>query len=146
MIEGVIITNLPQHIDSRGAVFKYLSSNSSNFKLFGEAYFSKINKGVIKGWKLHKIANQNFTVPYGKVQIVLYDDREGSATRGNIEVFVLDDSENYKLLTLPNKIWYSFKSIANNFSILANISDTLHDPVESINQDLSSNEIPYDWE
>ncbi len=146
MIDGVKISELSKFIDNRGAVLKYLRCDSSSFNSFGEAYFSIINAGITKGWKFHKLANQNFTVPFGKVKFILYDDREHSKTRGEFQEIILDNLENYKLLSVPSKIWYSFKCISKDFSILANITDILHDPDESINLDLSTKEIPYDWQ
>ena len=145
MIQGVKITDLPQHIDSRGAVFKYLDSDSSNFKSFGEAYFSIINEGVIKGWKFHKYASQNLAVPYGEVKFILFDNRIDSLTKGTFQELILNDSDKYNLLSLPCNIWYSFRCESKNIAILANISNVLHDPDESITLPIITTEIPYDW-
>lgn len=145
MIEGIKITKLLQHIDSRGAVFKYLKSDSSNFKSFGEAYFSIINEGVVKGWKFHKIANQNIVVPHGEVKFVIYDNRIDSITKGKIQEVILNDSDKYNLLSLPSNVWYSFRCESNNMAIIANISNILHDPEESVTLPIITKEIPYDW-
>jgi len=145
MIEGVQLKNLPKYIDSRGAVFKYLNSDSSNFKSFGEAYFSIINEGVVKGWKFHKQASQNLVVPYGEVKIILFDNRIDSITKGTIQEIILNDSDKYKLLSLPCNVWYSFRCESNNKAILANISNMLYDPEESITLPITTKEIPYDW-
>ena len=145
MIQGVKSTDLPQHVDSRGAVFKYLDSDSSNFKSFGEAYFSIINEGVIKGWKFHKHASQNLAVPYGEVKFILFDNRIDSLTKGTLQEIILNESDKYKLLSLPCNIWYSFRCESKNKAILANISNVLHDPDESITLPIITKEIPYDW-
>lgn len=145
MIKGVKLTDLSQHFDSRGAVFKYLNSDSSNFKSFGEAYFSIINKGVIKGWKFHKHASQNLVVPYGEVKFILFDNRIGSVTKGIIQEIILNDSDKYKLLSLPCNVWYSFRCESKNKAILANISNVIHDPEESITLPIKTKEIPYEW-
>jgi dTDP-4-dehydrorhamnose 3,5-epimerase len=145
MIEGVELTKLFQHFDSRGAVFKFLRSDSPTYKFFGESYFSIINEGVVKGWKFHKIAIQNFSVPFGKVKFVLYDNRIDSRTKGKIQEIIIDDCNEYFLLSLPANIWYSFKCESRSKAILANITNILHDPEESISLPINSNEIPYEW-
>lgn len=144
-IEGLTITPLKQIADERGAVFHFLKSDSSNFKEFGEAYFSKINEGIIKGWKFHKRAYQNFCVPFGTVKIVVFDDREGSTTQGSIEEVILDDFNNYFLLSMPPGLWYSFKCESKDFALLSNIINITHSPEESKNLLLETKEIPYDW-
>ena len=145
VIADLIITPLKQIGDERGAVFHFLKSDSPNYKSFGEAYFSKINWGVVKGWKYHKIAEQNFCVPFGAVKIVVFDNRPDSATCGVVQEILLDDKENYQLLSMPACLWYSFKCISDNYAVLANITSITHLQEESIALPLDVKEIPYKW-
>ncbi len=145
VIADLIITPLKQIGDERGAVFHFLKADSPNYKNFGEAYFSKINGGVVKGWKFHKIAEQNFCVPFGAVKIVVFDNRPDSPTCGVVQEILLDDKENYHLLSMPACLWYSFKSVSDNYSLLANIINIKHSPEESITLPLGTTEIPYEW-
>ena len=145
VIADLIITPLKQIGDERGAVFHFLKSDSPNYKNFGEAYFSKINGGVVKGWKYHTIAEQNFCVPFGAVKIVVFDNRPDSATCGAVQEILLDDKENYQLLSMPACLWYSFKCISDNYAILANIASIPHLQEESLALPLDVKEIPYKW-
>ena len=81
IIEGVVLTPLKQIKDERGAVFHVMKNNSDTFYSFGEAYFSKINENIVKGWKYHKEMKQNFCVPFGELKLVLFDDRVNSSSR-----------------------------------------------------------------
>ena len=144
-IEGVVFTTLRQIIDERGAVFHVMRKDSATFHSFGEAYFSKINEDIIKGWKYHKTMKQNFCVPYGKLKLVLFDDRENSKTRGHINEVILDDSENYKRVTIPENIWYSFKCLSANYCLLLNIANIKHKQNEALHMELDNNLIPYKW-
>jgi dTDP-4-dehydrorhamnose 3,5-epimerase len=144
-IRDLHLTSLKQIIDERGGVFHYLKSNSETFKGFEEAYFSKINEGVVKGWKLHKDIHQQFCVPYGQIKVVLYDNRPNSPSYGQIDEIILNDNLNYKLLTIPPNLWYSFKCEASGFSLLANIINKIHDPLESITLEINTDKIPYEW-
>ena len=139
------LIKLKQIKDDRGAVYHYLKSTDETFKGFGESYYSKINPGIVKGWKIHNRIHQHFCVPSGVVKIVVFDNREDSETKGIIDEIILDDNDNYSLLSMPPKLWYSFKCISHHPSILANIIDRTHDPTESDNIPLVSDEIPYLW-
>ena len=144
-IEGLSLFPLKQITDERGAVYHFLKSTSPSFKGFGEAYYSRINESVVKGWKLHKSISQNFCVPYGKVRIVIYDDRLDSSTNGTVLEIILDDSENYNLLSMVPGLWYSFKCESSGYALLANIIDMTHTPDESMNLPLGTLSIPYEW-
>ena len=144
-IHDVGLVTLNQIKDDRGAVYHFLKSNDPTFKGFGEAYYSKINQGVIKGWKLHRKTHQNFCVPFGEVKIVIYDDRKDSPSKGLINEIFLNDNVNYKLLSLPPGLWYSFKCVSKSFALLANIIDYLHDVTECENIPLQSKKIPFEW-
>lgn len=144
-IDGLLLTPLKQIRDERGAVFHFLRSDSSNFKNFGEAYFSIVNPSVIKGWKIHTKIYQNFCVPYGAIKFVVYDDRENSPTKGVIQEVILDNHLNYFLLSMPPGLWYSFKCISKESSIISNIIDMPHTPDESKSIPLINKEIPYEW-
>lgn len=145
IIEGVVLTPLKQIKDERGAVFHVMKNDSETFYSFGEAYFSKINKKVIKGWKSHKEMKQNFCVPYGKLKLVLFDNRINSNSKGVINEIILSDDKNYIRVTIPENIWYSFKCLSDDYCLLLNIANIKHNKNESIQMDLNNNIIPYTW-
>jgi dTDP-4-dehydrorhamnose 3,5-epimerase len=144
-IHGLLLTPLKQIGDERGSVFHYLKSSSPSFNGFGEAYYSKVYENVIKGWKCHSQIFQNFCVPYGRIKIVIYDNRPDSSTQGIIEEIILDEAANYSLLSMPPDLWYAFKCESEGFSLLANIINLPHDPAESNNLPLDTKVIPYEW-
>jgi dTDP-4-dehydrorhamnose 3,5-epimerase len=144
-IEGLILHPLKQFRNDKGAVFHFLRSSDSHFEKFGEVYFSITNPEEIKGWKFHKQIRQNFVVPVGEMKFVFFDDREHSKSRG--KVIELKSGENdYYLIQVPEKIWYSFKAISSIPAIIANCTTLEHSPDESINIDLNSATIPYQWD
>jgi dTDP-4-dehydrorhamnose 3,5-epimerase len=145
MIDGVLITPLKQILDERGKVMHMLRNDASHFQGFGEIYFSCVYPGVIKAWVLHKKMVLNYAVPYGRIKLVLYDDREGSGTRGKIqEIFMGID--NYCLVTIPPLIWSGFKGIGQETAIVANCATIPHDPHEMVRLDPFDPSIPYDWQ
>lgn len=144
MIEGVSIHPLKQIMDERGKVMHMLRRDDSWFEKFGEIYFSVIYPGVIKGWHLHKQMTLNYAVVSGNIKLVLYDDRRGSPTKGEIqEIFV--GEEVGSLVTIPPNIWNGFKGVGTRRAIVANCATEPHDPGEIIRLDPFSDKIPYDW-
>lgn len=144
-IQGVVITCLRQIADERGAVFHVIKRSSETFTSFGEVYLSKVNFSVVKGWKRHNKMTQNFSVPYGKIKLVLYDGRVDSVSFGKINEIVMDANDNYVRVTVPNGIWYSFKCISTNYSLLLNVADMEHDKTEVEVCDITNDFIPYQW-
>ncbi len=86
-IEGVTLTPLRQIGAERGAVLHMLRSDDLEFTRFGECYFSEVLPGAIKAWKRHRAQTQNLTVPVGRIRLVIFDDREASATRGQLQQY-----------------------------------------------------------
>lgn len=144
MIEGVIIQDLRQIVDERGKVMHMLRCDAAHFEKFGEIYFSCVHPGAIKGWHLHKEMTLNYAVPHGKIKLVLYDDRGGHATKGELmEIFLGPD--NYRLVTIPPGVWNGIKGIGHELSIVANCATLPHDPNEIERMDPFTEDIPYDW-
>ncbi len=146
MIEGVGLTPLRQIGDERGAVLHMLRSDSPDFTRFGECYFSEVLPGVTKGWKRHRAQTQNLAVPVGRIRMVIYDDRPGSASRGRLQTVDLGRPDAYLRLRIPPGLWYAFACIGSAPALLANCPDLPHDPTESDTRPLTDAAIPYDWQ
>jgi dTDP-4-dehydrorhamnose 3,5-epimerase len=144
MIENVAIKELKIFKDNRGSVMHMAKRGDDAFKNLSEVYFSLINAGIVKGWKKHKKMTQHFAVPYGNIKIVLYDDREDSASKGEIQEIHIGQNH-YALVKIPPMVWYSFKCIDGNCALVANCADMIHDPNEVIVADIKCKDIPYDW-
>lgn len=144
MIEGVEITPLKQIPDERGKVMHMLRRDLPVFREFGEIYFSTVYPGAIKAWHIHKTMTLNYAVPHGHIKFVLYDDREGSSTRGEVqEVFLGPD--NYQLVTVPPLVWNGFKGIGTEAAVVANCATIPHDADEIDRLPAEDPSIPYDW-
>ncbi|MGA1870971.1 MAG: dTDP-4-dehydrorhamnose 3,5-epimerase family protein [bacterium] len=144
MIEGVVVQELTQIIDTRGRVMHMLRADNPLFDRFGEIYFSEVLAGVVKAWKKHRRMTQLFAVPVGMIRLVIYDDREGSKSNGKVAVFEVG-REQYQLIRIPPMLWYGFKCISDQPALLANCADLLHDPGEGTHRELNDPLIPYQW-
>ena len=144
MIDGVSVVPLRRIPDERGTVHHMLKRTDPHFVEFGEIYFTTIYRDVVKGWHRHREMTLNYACIGGRIKLVLFDDREGSATRGELmEVFLGPDD--YSLVIIPPGVWNGFKGMADT-SIVANCCTHPHDPSRSDRLDPFVNDIPYDWE
>ena len=146
MIDDVLISPLKEFRDERGSILHMLRCDAPEFLRFGECYFSEVRPGAIKAWKRHRAQTQNFAVPIGRIRLVIYDDRESSPTRGNLQVLELGRPDAYLRLRIPPDLWYGFACISAAPALLANCADLPHDPADSelwLEGDLK---IPYAWD
>ncbi len=145
MIQDVKIISLRQIADERGKIMHMMKSSDEHFEKFGEIYFSVVHPGVVKGWHIHKEMVLNYAVVKGKIKLVLYDDRQDSETKGEIQEIFLGQ-ENYSLVRIPAMVWNGFKGVGEEDAIIANCSTIPHDPDEIDRMDPFDKSIPYDWE
>jgi len=144
-IDGIIITELRQIGDEHGSVLHMLRCDAAEFTRFGECYFSEVLPGAIKAWKRHRAQTQNLAVPVGRIRMVIYDDRQRSATRGQLQELDLGRPDAYLRLRIPPGLWYGFACISATPALLANCADLPHDPTDSEVLGMNDPAIPYTW-
>jgi dTDP-4-dehydrorhamnose 3,5-epimerase len=145
VIHGVSVVPLRQIVDERGKIMHMLKATDSHFVNFGEIYFSCAWPGVVKAWHIHKTMTVNNAVISGRAKLVLYDMRDGSPTKGELqEIFLGED--NYCLVQIPPGIANGYKAYGDKMVILANCATEPHDPGEMIRMDPETPDIPYNWE
>ena len=135
-MDGIILTPLKKIYHPKGEILKAITKRDPVFSEFGEAYFSVINQGDIKGWKKHTKMISNLIVVIGEIEFVFHN--EITKEFFNIKI----SQNNYKRLTIKPGLLMAFRGIKEN-NILFNLSNIEHDPNETINIDL--NEIDYKW-
>ncbi|MDD5392925.1 MAG: dTDP-4-dehydrorhamnose 3,5-epimerase [Thiothrix sp.] len=136
-VAQIKVTPLKRISLAGGDVLHGMKRDEPGFVDFGEAYFSMIEVDAIKAWKRHLRMTLNFVVPIGMVRFVFMDDQGGLRE----EVTGMD---RYVRLTVPPGIWFGFKGLTAPYSMLMNIADIPHDPVEIERKSLD--EIHFNWE
>ena len=144
MIDGVKIIEKKVITDDRGKILHMMRVDDNNFDKFGEIYFSYVNPNQIKAWHIHKKMTLNYAAAFGKIKLVLYDDRVKSSTNGLVqEIFLSND--NHLLVSIPPMVWNGFCSADDKLAVLANCSDIPHDKEEIERLPFDDNKFPYDW-
>ena len=144
MIHDVLVQPLKKIVDARGRVMHMMKSTDPHFEKFGEIYFSTAYPGIIKGWHVHSLMTINYAVVKGTIQLVLYDQRPDSSTRGEVQEIIMGD-HNYVLVRVPPGVVNGFRVIGTEEAIVANCASIPHDPTEIVRIDPFSPEIPYQW-
>jgi dTDP-4-dehydrorhamnose 3,5-epimerase len=144
-IDGVTLTPLRQIQDERGAVLHMLRADDPAFTRFGECYFSEVVPGAVKAWKRHRLQTQHLSVPVGRVRFVVFDERDGSPTRGQVQELVLGRPDAYARLQIPPGLWYGFACVGDAPALLVNCADRPHDPSESESRSEDDPAVPYGW-
>jgi len=136
-MDGVILTQLKQIYNPKGDIFHAIKKSDQGFLDFGEAYFSSVNRGVIKGWKKHSKMILNVIVISGEIEFVIYNEK----TKDFFNVSL--SRKNYQRLTVKAGLWMAFRGLSKE-NLLLNIASIEHDPSEASEKHL--NEIRYEWQ
>lgn len=144
-IEGVSITELAQINDERGSILHVLRADDPRFLGFGECYFSEVLTGVVKAWKRHSLQTQELAVPVGRIRVAIYDDREDTKTKGQLQLLEMGRPDAYYRLRIPPGLWYGFQCISDMPALLVNCADLPHDPAEAEQRPMNHPDIPYQW-
>jgi dTDP-4-dehydrorhamnose 3,5-epimerase len=145
LIDDVVLTELKQFSDERGTLLHMLRNDDPIFTTFGECYFSEVLPGAVKAWKLHRNQTQNFSVPVGRIKLVIYDNRKNSISNGNLQYVNLGRPDSYFRIMIPPGLWYGFTCISEMPALLVNCADIPHDPQESEIRMLDDISIPHRW-
>jgi dTDP-4-dehydrorhamnose 3,5-epimerase len=137
-LDRIRLTPLKRIPVAGGDVLHALKSTDAGFRGFGEAYFSIVEAGAVKAWKMHRRMTLNLVVPVGEVRFVFF------AGDGKTKREETIGAAEYARLSVPPGIWFGFQGLAAPFSLILNIADIVHEPDETERKSLE--QFAYDWE
>ena len=147
LIQGVKARKLAVHCDERGRLMEMLRADDKEMDVrFGQVYMTTAYPGVTKAWHYHRLQTDHFVCVSGMIKLVLFDDREGSPTKGQINEFFIGE-HNQMVVEIPNYVYHGFKCISEKEAMIVNTVTECYnysDPDE-YRVDPHSGEIPYDW-
>ena len=128
----ITITQLRRVEHPKGDIFHGIKASEPCYVGFGEAYFTTIVSGEVKGWKKHTEMTMNIIVPVGMVRFHIHD-----AAAGRTSTHDVGDS-NYCRLTIPPGYWVAFQGLTNRTNLILNVANLEHDPAEAVNVPLEN--------
>ncbi len=146
MIDGVKTKKLKVVPDERGRLTEIMRNDDEMFEKFGQLYMTTNYPGVIKAWHFHKNQIDNVACIKGMIKLVMFDSREGSPTKGEVnEMFI--GEYNPTLVRIPSNVYHGWKCVSETESMVVNCPTELYDYAAPDEERLPYNspEIPYDW-
>jgi len=147
MIDGVAIKTLKVIPDERGRLMEILRSDDDIFAGFGQVYITTTYPRVVKAWHYHRMQDDFIACVRGMIKLVLYDDREGSSSRGEVNEFYIGD-HSPRLVRVPCMVYHGWKCISLEEAIIVNTPTMVYNYAEpdEFRIDPHDNDIPYTWE
>ena len=145
MIEGVQLKQLITHSDERG-FFREIARDTEDIMMEGWAQVSHslMHPGVAKAWHLHPTQIDWWYVPAGDLKVALYDTREGSTTRGQLDELFLGEHYDAQLLKIPAGVAHGCRVIGGTAHLIYITSKT-YNPDEEGKLPHDDPSIGYDW-
>lgn len=146
MIEGVTTKNLKVMCDERGRLMEMLRRDDELFKGFGQVYMTTAYPGVVKAWHYHQHQWDHFVCVAGMMKVVLFDPREDSPTRGEVNEFFIG-IHNSLLVQIPPLVYHGFKCVSDYEAVVINCPTQVYNYKEpdEFRVPAHENNIPYDW-
>jgi dTDP-4-dehydrorhamnose 3,5-epimerase len=74
---------------------------------------------MIKGSGVHREHEDRYFILFGDMEVVLYDDRPDSSTRGLVSKVVMSEVRR-GLLNIPGGIWHADRNLGQNDAVMVN--------------------------
>lgn len=150
--------DLKKFVDERGFFAEVGREDWKDF--FGDKWAKQVNltysyPGMIRGWHHHSRGQiDNFVCLKGSLKVVVFDSREGSKTKGELNEFVLS-SEKLQILRVPGNCWHATRAVGDTPALSIYLVSNMYDYKKPDEQKRvwNSNKIidpktgkPYDWD
>jgi dTDP-4-dehydrorhamnose 3,5-epimerase len=155
VIQGVRIKPLRVLADERGFLMEILREDDEIFQRFGQVYMTGCRYGTAKAWHSHRQQTDHFVCVAGKALLVLYDARETSPSRGQVQEIALaapgwpprDPSHTPLLVQIPPLVLHGFTALEENEARILNVPTHpyRHSDPDELRQPWNSTQIPFRW-
>lgn len=149
MIHDLEVRDLQVNADERGHLVEIFRED---WELYDPdpamSYYSLTYPGVVRAWHRHTRGQvDHFVCPKGRIKIGVYDEREDSPTKGELDTLVIGEHRQCAV-RIPGECWHGFKAIGDEPAMLVNFPTELYDYEDPDEQRLSydTDRIPLDWD
>lgn len=144
LIQGIEIKSLVTHPDERG-FFRELIRKTDPF--FGEGAFAQLSHSLMhpgsgKGWHFHP-QQVDWWYCIGDLKVVLYDLREDSPTRRQLNELFMGDNYGAKIIKIPAMVAHGCRAL--NTTHLLYVTSSVYDPQQEGRIPHDDPDIGYDF-
>ncbi|KKQ79195.1 MAG: dTDP-4-dehydrorhamnose 3 5-epimerase-like protein [Parcubacteria group bacterium GW2011_GWC2_38_7] len=146
MINGVALKQMKRWCDDRGFFCEVIKFGEETFHEVKQTSYTETLPGVIKAFHWHKKQWDVWFVLKGVAQVVLYDCREDSSTKGETQVIVCGE-DNPVLISIPPGVAHGYRVLGNTRVGLLYHTSEAYDPKEpdELRIDFNDPKINFDW-
>ena len=148
-IDGVECRDLQVNTDERGHLVEIFRDDWELYDPAPEmSYYSLSYPGIIRAWHKHVEGQiDHFVCPQGRIKVGIYDDRDDSPTKGELNTFVIGE-HNQQAIRIPGDCWHGFKVVGDEQAMLINFPTKLYDYEDPDEKRIpyDTDKIPLDWE
>ncbi len=146
MIEGVAVKQMKRWCDDRGFFSEVIKFGEETFHEVKQTSYTETFPGVIKAFHWHKKQWDVWFVLRGMAQVVLYDCREDSKTKGETQVVVCGE-DNPVLISIPPGVAHGYRVLGQERVGLLYHTSESYDPKEpdEFRIDFNDPQINFDW-
>jgi dTDP-4-dehydrorhamnose 3,5-epimerase len=138
LIEGVVMYPLKVNKDESGVLVETLKTDWQEIygkeREFTMQYYSITPPGLARDesvWHYHPTVQEDrFGIILGEIIVAIADQRDGSKTKGTLNLFRIKAQENPYLLLIPKNTLHGFLVTSNESAILINFPTALYNPQE----------------
>jgi dTDP-4-dehydrorhamnose 3,5-epimerase len=130
MLPGVRVYDIKKNVDERGFFAEILRQDWK--ELLSEDGIAQANlsfsyPGMIRAWHRHNRGQVDyFIVLKGSMKICAYDDKEGSASRGQLDEIVTSQ-DRLQVIRIPGFYWHGTKTLGDTASLTVYCVNRLYD-------------------
>lgn len=137
LIKDIILRPLKINRDESGILVETLRSDWQGIygpgREFKMQYYSVTPGGLARDedlWHYHPLQEDRFLVSQGAIVVAIADSREGSETKGLLNLFYMQADKDPYILLIPKKTLHGFLVVSKSPAMLLNFPTTLYNPKE----------------
>jgi len=131
MLPGVKIKEIKIIPDERGSFSEIFRDDWSDFiepsDKIVQVNFSYTYSRMIRAWHRHHRGQVDYFITIkGATKICVYDDRNDSSTKGNLDEIISSEKQ-IQCVRIPGHYYHGFKSISNEPALVVYLTTKLYD-------------------
>ena len=146
-VEGVDIRYIDGHEDPRGELCEaWRPAWGLHPDPIAMVVYVTIRAGQVRGWVVHHLQDDRVFVAAGTLRIVLYDAREQSPTRGQVNILLLGTLRR-AAFTIPAGVYHVFENVGTDDVVFIDMPNRPFDPEhpDTSRLPLDTPLIPFRW-
>lgn len=145
-IAGVVVREVLHVPGERGTLTELFRGEWDEAGPVAQVFHIELRPGAISAWHCHARAVDRLFAVSGCLKIVLFDGRDGSATRGRVNEFTVGAARP-TLIVVPSEVWHGVRNLDGTPSSIVNMPTHAYDydAPDHYRLPWDTAEIPYDW-